>query len=72
MDISKHFVTATNNPDKPSEGSLNAVKDITEVVTRLAYLVNDLCPDGRNKELAMTHLEDALVRINKSLYVKDS
>lgn len=36
----------------------------------LAHLVNDTCPDGRDKSLAITHLEDALMRSIRAIAVE--
>ena len=36
----------------------------------LAHHVNDVCPDGRLKSLAITHLEDALMRAIQSIAVE--
>lgn len=33
----------------------------------LAYLMDDLCPDSREKSLAMTQLEDAVMWANASI-----
>lgn len=37
----------------------------------LAHFVNDICPDGRDKSLAITHLEDALMRSIRSIAVEE-
>lgn len=36
----------------------------------LAHVVNELCPDGRDKSLAITHLEDALMRSIRAIAVE--
>lgn len=37
---------------------------------QVAYSVNDICPDGRDKSLAITHLEDALMRSIRAIAVE--
>jgi hypothetical protein len=32
-----------------------------------AYLIDQLCPNSREKSLALTHLEDAVMSANKSI-----
>lgn len=36
----------------------------------LGHFVNDTCPDGRCKSLAITHLEESLMRAIQSVAVK--
>lgn len=36
--------------------------ELRERFRSLAHYVNDVCPDGRIKSLAITHMEDALMR----------
>lgn len=38
---------------------------------KLAHLVNGICPDGRCKSLAITHLEDALMRTIQSIAIEE-
>lgn len=37
----------------------------------LAHLINDLCPESREKSLAITHLEDSNMWANKSIAVNE-
>lgn len=53
---------------RPTDGQLALQADIRQAVTHLAQLVNDMVEDGRNKSLALTHLEDALMRIGKAIF----
>ena len=66
------FVTAQNNARKPSETDQEDVSVITELVIGLGAHIEALCPEGRNKSLALTHLEDVLTRANKAIYVDRS
>jgi hypothetical protein len=40
----------------------NVYAELRERFRDLAHHVNDVCPDGRLKSLAITHLEDSLMR----------
>lgn len=40
---------------------------VTEATLALAKELRDLCPDGRNLALALTHLEDVRMRANAAL-----
>ena len=40
---------------------------VTELTLQLAKELRDLCPNGRNLALALTHLEDVRMRANAAL-----
>ena len=40
---------------------------IRNVVKQLAYVIDNVCPDGREKSLAFTRLEEAVMWANKSV-----
>ena len=40
---------------------------VTEATLALAKELRDLCPEGRNLALAMTHLEDVRMRANAAI-----
>lgn len=42
-------------------------EDIRKDALEFAYTVDALCPDSREKSLAMTHLEDAVFWANASI-----
>lgn len=63
------LVTAQNNPRVPTAVDKDDVETITEAAVGLATQIELLVPDGRNKSLALTALEDCLTRANKGIYV---
>lgn len=70
MDKSKaRFVTAQNNSRTITEQDRLDVDLLTQKVIELGAYIEALCPDGRNKSLSLTHLEDVLTRANKAIYV---
>ena len=40
---------------------------IRNAVKQLAYVIDNVCPDGREKSLALTRLEEAVMWANKSV-----
>ena len=40
---------------------------IGNAVKQLAYVIDNVCPDGREKSLALTRLEEAVMWANKSV-----
>lgn len=45
-------------------------EEMRERFRELAHHINAVCPDGRVKSLAITHLEDALMRAIQSVAVE--
>ena len=41
--------------------------NIKNAVKQLAYVIDNVCPDGREKSLAFTRLEEAVMWANKSV-----
>jgi hypothetical protein len=66
----KRFVTAGNNPRELTEGDHRAVELITDMVIELGAQIEIVVPDGRNKSISLTALEDVLTRANKAIYVQ--
>lgn len=65
--IAKRFPTAaTGGP--PTYEQRNAVVALQKQVIELGVLIEASVPDGRNKSLALTHLEDALMRANRGIF----
>lgn len=64
------LVTARNNPNPPTQADLGKVSILTELSLELGTAINFLCPDTRDRSLALTALEDVLTRASKSIYVK--
>ena len=61
-EIEKNF---TFHPLKDGQPELyNSIRDKAK---QLAYTIKDVCPDSREKSLAMTKLEEALMWANASL-----
>lgn len=48
----------------------NIYAELRERFRDLAHHVNEVCPDGRVKSLAITHLEDALMRSIQAVAVE--
>lgn len=57
--------TFTYHPVK--EGQLEKYSDIRKKAKELAYLIQALCPDSREKSLASTKLEEAVMWANASI-----
>lgn len=51
----------------PKEGQTGKFQAIRGTGGHLASLINDLCPDGREKSLALTKLEESVMWANASI-----
>lgn len=51
----------------PDEGQIIRYKNIREKAKELAILLDVNCPESREKSLAMTHLENAVMWANASI-----
>ncbi len=51
----------------PNEGQINKYQGLREYGLQLAELINVVCPDSREKSLAMTKLEEAIMWANASI-----
>nr|WP_283778130.1 hypothetical protein [Lysinibacillus sp. D4A1_S13] len=51
----------------PKEGQPEKYEVIREKMKELAYLIDDLCPNSREKSVAMTNLETAMFWANASI-----
>jgi hypothetical protein len=61
------FPTAANG--KPPTGEQRAASGRLHAATvALAEVIEAECPGGRDKSLALTHLEDTLMRANRALH----
>lgn len=56
-DVTRRFETRAANP-----GQIALMEDLREAYLQLAIVIGDVLPDGREKSLAMTHLEDSSMR----------
>lgn len=55
----------------PRPGQPERYGEIRAVAKQLAYLVEDHCPAGRERSLAMTHLEAAVMWANAAIARED-
>jgi len=53
---------------RPNQAQIDAVNMLSEIVVELAAYIDVLVPDGRNKSLALTALEDAHMRANRGIF----
>ena len=51
----------------PKEGQLEKYASIRDKAKDLAYLIEELCPDSREKSLAITNLEQFVMWANASI-----
>lgn len=51
----------------PKEGQAEKYTEIREKAKELAYVIDELCPNSREKSVAMTQLEDAVMWANASI-----
>jgi hypothetical protein len=51
----------------PKDGQPARYQQIRDAAHDLATLLNQQCPDSREKSLAITHLEDAVMWANASI-----
>jgi hypothetical protein len=51
----------------PKEGQPQIYETLREVAKILAYAIDNHCPDSREKSLAMTKLEEAVMWANASV-----
>ena len=52
---------------KPDETAAKAHARVSETTFELACELRDLCPEGRNLSLALTHLEEVRMRANAAI-----
>jgi len=52
---------------RPTTTSIALHAKVTESTLALAKLLRDICPDGLNLSLALTHLEDVRMRANAAI-----
>lgn len=51
----------------PDEGQANLYEIIRYKAKGLAILIDEACPDGREKNIALMHVEDAVMWANASI-----
>lgn len=52
---------------RPTEAQAAKYPRIRDKAKELAYLIDELCPNGREKALAMTKLEECVMWANASI-----
>lgn len=65
-DIEMRFLIAQDG--RPDEGQLQFQKGFREEVHALAQALNTYVADSREKSLALTHLEEALMWAGKAIF----
>jgi len=65
--IQERFPTAANGTP-PTQEQRTAVSRIQQSVIQLAEWIDGLVPDGRDKSIALTALEDVLMRANRGIF----
>jgi len=51
----------------PKEGQPKKYQDIRQAAKSLAYLICEFCPDSRERSLALTKLEEAVMWANAAI-----
>lgn len=51
----------------PKEGQPEKYTAVREKAKELAHLINEICPDSREKSLAFTNLEESVMWANASI-----
>ena len=65
--VADRFPTAAGGTP-PTDEQRAAVARLHAATVDLAELIEAECPGGRDKSLALTHLEDTLMRANRALF----
>lgn len=63
----ERFFTASGGQPPTEQQKLNVAR-LRELVVDLATAIEDCVPDGRNKSLALTALEDVQMRANRGIF----
>lgn len=70
LEADKRFFTAANGTP-PTNEQKNAVAVLSSHISGLAAAIMELVPDGRNKSLALTALEDVQMRANRGIFAPE-
>lgn len=65
--VEARFFTASSGPDPTEQQKLDVAK-LRELIVDLGTAIEDRIPDGRNKSLALTALEDVQMRANRAIF----
>jgi hypothetical protein len=52
---------------KPKDNQPQKYEELRNAGKRMAYLISNLCPDSRDKSLAITNLEQVIMWANASI-----
>lgn len=55
----------------PKEGQPAKYQTLRENARQLAHAINHLCPESREKSLAITHLQEAIMFANASIAINE-
>lgn len=67
LTLEQRFTSAATS-EPPTKDQVNAVSAIQSATLMLAEVIDAKVADGRNKNLALTHLEDVLMRANRGVF----
>lgn len=62
----RFFTAAAGNP--PTAEQKDLVAELRRVIVDLGALIEEQVPNGRNKSLALTALEDVQMRANRAIF----
>ena len=65
--LEARFPTAANDAP-PTDEQQSAVKQLQDATVNLAVHIEAHVPNGRNKSIALTALEDVLMRANRGIF----
>lgn len=66
------FFSASDGRERGVDPRTDASQDLRFLVVALAELIDRAVPDGRNKEIALTSLEDVQMRANRGIFAPDA
>lgn len=55
----------------PKDGQPAKYQTLRENARQLAHAINQLCPESREKSLAITHLQEAIMFANASIAINE-
>jgi len=65
--LETRFTTAATST-QPTDEQLTAVKQLQDATINLAAHIETHVPNGRNKAISLTALEDVLMRANRGIF----
>ena len=67
MSIAEYEIERRFTYHAPKEGQPAKYQALRDNAKKLAFMINELCPDSREKSTAMTKLEEAIFWANASI-----